>query len=367
VPPMGFAWIAAGTAPAAAEKRKPKPKSADKELAINNEHVQVVLSRETGGIRSVYDAKQRGNLLSQQLAFRLPPPKPKPGDLWRDPDADAGYSKMVAASVEITAAGPAYSEVTSTGELVDPEGKRIAGFTQSVGLGRGSRVALIDIELDIDLSPRADPWNSYYACRFAWGDEAAELHRSVGLTSQVTDARNLEAPYFVEIRAAKTRATILTGGWPYHRRVGTRMLDSLLVVRGESRRRFRLGVGAGLAHPAEHALAMLDPPAVVACGTAPKAASGWLFHLDARNVVATHWEAVDEGGQTTGFRARLWETEGRSGRVHLRLFRPPVDARRVGFAGQTLADLTIEGDTIAVDFSPFEWLEVEGRWIKPGS
>jgi alpha-mannosidase len=366
VPAMGFAWVAAGPAPAPAEKRRPRSKSADKEVGINNEQMQVVVSRETGGIRSVYDASQRGNLLSQQLAFRLPPPKPKPGDLWRDPDADAGYSKMVAHGVEITAAGPAYSEVTSRGELVDPEGKRIAGFVQKVGLGRGSRVAVLDIELDIDLPPRADPWNSYYACRFAWGDESAELYRSVGLTSQVTDARNLEAPYFVEIRAAKARATILTGGWPYHRRVGTRMLDTLLMARGETRRQFRLGLGASLAHPAEHALALLAPPAVVPCSAPPKAASGWLFHLDARNVVATHWEALEEGDQTTGFRARLWETEGRGGRVHLRLFRSPAAAWRIDFAGQHLTDLTIEGDTIAVDFSPFEWLEVEGRWTTPG-
>ncbi|HWB09414.1 MAG TPA: hypothetical protein VG826_09330 [Pirellulales bacterium] len=364
VPPMGFAWIPAGVALPPAEKRRSK--SADKELAINNEHVQIVVSRETGGIRSVYDASQRGNLLSQQLAFRLPPPKPKPGDVWRDPDADAGYSKMVAQEVEITASGPAYSEVTSRGELVDPEGKRIAGFVQRVGLGRGSRVALLDIELEIDLPPRADPWNSYYACRFAWGDESAELYRSVGLTLQVTDARNLEAPYFVEIRAAKARATILSGGWPYHRRIGTRMLDTLLVARGETRRRFRLGVGASLSHPAEHALTLLDKPTVVACSAPPKAPSGWLFHLDARNVVATHWEALDEGGQIAGFRARLWETEGRGGRVHFRLFRSPLAAWRIDFAGQRLADLTIEGDTIAVDFSPFEWLEVEGRWTSPG-
>jgi hypothetical protein len=269
---------------------------------------------------------------------------------------------MVAGSIEITAAGAAYNEVTSSGELVDPEGKRIAAFVQRVSLGRGSRVAAIDIELDVDLPPRADPWNSYYASRFAWGDESAELRRSVGLTSQITDARNLEAQYFVEIHAAKARATILTCGWPYHRRVGSRMLDTLLIVRGESRRRFRLGIGAGLAHPAEHAIALIDPPAIVACSAPPQAASGWLFHLDAKNVVATHWEAVDEGGRVAGFRTRLWETEGRAGRVHWRVYRPPGSARRVGFNGQKLADLPIEGDTIAVDFSPFEWLEIEGRW-----
>ena len=362
MPPMGFAWIAPGTIQSISPPGKRKSKAADKELSINNELVQIVVSRETGGIRSVYDVNQRGNLLSQQLAFRLPPPKPKPGDLWRDPDSDQGYSTMVARSTVITASGPAYNEITSVGELVDPESKRIAGFVQRIGLGRGSRVAIIDIELDPEVQPRADPWNSYYACRFAWGDESAELRRSVGLTLQVTDARNLEAPYFVEIRAQKTRATILTGGWPYHRRVGSRMLDSLLIVRGESRRHFRLGIVAGIGHPAEHAVALLDPPTVIARNAPPKAASGWLFHVDAKNVVATHWEAIDDGDRVTGFRVRLWETEGRAGRVHLRCFRPPVSARQIGFAGQTLSQLTIEGDTVAIDFSPFEWLEVDGCW-----
>ena len=214
-PPMGFAWLAPNAPPSVPPAAKRKPKGGEKEVSINNELVQIVISRETGGIRSVYDAGQRGNLLSQQLAFRLPPPKPKPGDVWRDPDADTGYSSMVADQVEVTAAGAAYNELTSVGRLVDPEGKRIAGFTQRMGLARGSRVAVINIDLDTDLPPRADPWNSYYACRFAWGDETAELRRSVGLTSQFTDARNLEAPYFVEIRAQKTRATLLTGGWPY--------------------------------------------------------------------------------------------------------------------------------------------------------
>jgi alpha-mannosidase len=361
-PPMGFVWLGPAAPPSPPPASKRKSKAAEKEIAINNELVQVVVSRETGGVRSLYDIGQRGNLLSQQLAFRLPPPKPKPGDVWRDPDADAGYSTMTADQVEITAAGAAYMEITSVGRLVDPEGKRIAGFTQRVGLARGSRVAVIDVDLDTGLLPRADPWNSYYACRFAWGDETAELRRSVGLTSQFTDARNLEAPYFVEIRAAKTRATLLTGGWPYHRRVGERMLDTLLVVRGETRRRFRLGIGAGITHPAMNALSLMLRPIIVGCSTAPKAASGWLFHIDAKNVVATHWDVIDESDRIVGFRVRLWETEGRAGRVHLRCFRPPTSARQVGFAGQTLATLTVAGDTIEIEFSRYEWIDVEGRW-----
>lgn len=360
IPPLGFAALPAGRATASTAKTKSKPN--DKELAINNEFVQVVVSRQTGGIRSIYDVGQRGNLISQQLAFRLPPPKPKPGDVWRDPDADSSYSSMLADQVQLSASGPAYNEVTSIGRLVDPEGKRIAGFTQRVGLARGSRVALLEIELDTGLPPRADPWNSYYACRFAWGDEAAELRRSVGLTSQFTDARNLEAPYFVEIRAAKARVTLLTGGWPYHRRVGDRMLDTLLVVRGESRRRFKLGIGAGISHPAADALSLMSPASLVACQAAPKSPSGWLFHIDAKNVLATHWEAVAEDGRVVGFRARLWETEGKGGPVRLRSFRPAASARQIDFFGQTIGGVTLEGDTIVVQFTPYELIEIEAKW-----
>ncbi|HEX7380211.1 MAG TPA: hypothetical protein VF278_24050 [Pirellulales bacterium] len=360
IPPLGFAAlpVARPTAPTAKTKSKPN----DKELAINNEFVQVVVSRQTGGIRSIYDVGQRGNLLSQQLAFRLPPPKPKPGDVWRDPDADSSYSNMLADEVRLSAGGPAYNEVTSIGRLVDPEGSRIAGFTQRVGLARGSRVVLLEIELDTDLPPRADPWNSYYACRFAWGDEAAELRRSVGLTSQFTDARNLEAPYFIEIRAAKARVTLLTGGWPYHRRVGDRMLDTLLVVRGESRRRFTLGIGAGISHPAADALSLLSPASLVACQAAPKSPSGWLFHIDAKNVVTTHWEAVEQDGRVVGFRARLWETEGKGGPVRLRSFKAAASARQVDFFGQTIGNVTLEGDTIVAQFTPYELIEIEAKW-----
>lgn len=359
VPPMGFAWLAAGGAKAdSPTKRRSKP---PKEPTINNEAVEVTVHPATGGIRAIHDIEQRGNLLSQQLAFRLPPPRPKPGDLWRDPDLDAIYSRMEAESVEVTASGPAFSQIVSRGRLVDAEGARLAGFTQRIELWRGTRLVLIEIELDVDRQPRADAWNSYYACRFAWGDDSAELRRSVGLGSQVTDARNLEAPYFIEVKSGRTRSTILTGGCAYHRRVGQRMLDTLLVARGDTRRRFRLGIGAGIAHSAAAALAFVDPLVVAERAACPKTPTGWLFHLDAKNIVATHWSPLD-GEPAAGFRARLCETEGRAGRVHLRCFRPVAAARQIDFRGETVLDLNVAGDQIAIDFAPYEWLEVEGTW-----
>ena len=62
---------------------------------------------------------------------------------------------------------------------MDREGRRVAGFRQTTRVWRGSRVIELQIELDIDRQPGANPWDSYYAARFAWKDETAALHRSV--------------------------------------------------------------------------------------------------------------------------------------------------------------------------------------------
>ncbi len=71
----------------------------------------------------------------------------------------------------------------------------------------------------------------------------------------------------------------------------------------------------------------------------PSPRSSWLFHIDARNLVATHWEPLEQEGRIAGFRVRLLETEGRPGRAPAaRLPRhrlraasrfPGPDARRV--------------------------------------
>jgi alpha-mannosidase len=268
--------------------------------------------------------------------------------------------------VEVTSSGPALGEIVCRGRLLDLEGRRLAGYRQTLQLWRGSQVLLLDVELEIDEEPRADPWNSYYAARFAWADEAADLLRSVGGGSEPTDAKRLEAPLFVEARTETTRTAILTGGLPYHRRIGFRMLDTLLVVRGESRRRFRLGLGFDLPYALPAALELISP-LPIAEGTAPPrpAASSWLFHVDARNLVATHWEPLVETSaepRVAGFRVRLLEIEGRGGRARLRAFRPIASARQTDFQHQTLATLPTQDDAIQIDFAAHEWVQVEARW-----
>lgn len=361
VPPLGFAWLRSGTLPARPPKRRARPMAEGR--IVRNDLLEIEVHPETGGIRALHDFALRGNRLSQQLALRMPGPRPKPGEPWRDPDMNAAYSYMVADAVECTSTGPVLGEITSRGRLLDAEGTCHAAFVQKVQLWRGVPYAILEIELDPLQEPRPDPWNSYFASRFAWAEEEAELYTSVGLASQSSGAKRIEAPAYIEIRAPRAGCTILTGGLPYHRRIGDRMLDSLLIVKGESRRRFRMGVAADLKHPAQQAIHLLQAFPVVggvarpACGE-----TGWLFHLDARNVVATYWSPLVESGRVAGFQVRLLEVEGRGGRVHLRCMRSPAQARQVDFQGATLIDLAVQEDRVALDIGAYEWVCVEARW-----
>lgn len=361
VPALGFAWLHNGTLPARRPKRRTRPMAEGR--ILRNDLLEIEVHPETGGIRALHDFAFRGNRLSQQLALRMPGPRPKPGEPWRDPDMNAVYSYMVADAVECTSAGPVLGEITSRGRLLDAEGTCHAAFVQKVQLWRGFPYAILEIELDPMQEPRADPWNSYFASRFAWAEEEAELYASVGLASQASGARRIEAPAYIEIRAPRAGCTILTGGLPYHRRIGGRMLDSLLIVKGESRRRFRMGVAADLKHPAQQAIHLLQTfPVVGRVGRPAGGETGWLFHLDARNILATSWSPLVESGRVAGFQVRLLEVEGRPGRLHLRCMRSLAQARQVDFQGTPLIDLAVQDDRVALDIGAYEWVCVEARW-----
>ncbi|MBI3837711.1 MAG: hypothetical protein HY288_07230 [Planctomycetia bacterium] len=372
VPAMGFAWIEPGSSASAPSRAKPIAQ----ENVLRNEFFEVHVSATSGGISSIYSYQQRGNQLSQQIAFRSPGPPAAPGEVWRNPDEDALYTEMRADAVEIAAASTVFGEIVSRGALVGAEGRRLAGFRQSVQVWSGSRVIRVHIELEDVEDPRADPWNSYYAARFAWPDETTEVWRGVALARRKTVAGRLEAPEYIELDDGLGRISILTGGLPYHRRAGARMLDSLLVVRGESARQFTFGIGIDLPHPAAAAIELITPATALFETASPAAnTSGWFFHVDAKNVLATHWQPLvderpadsptdDARRPVKGFRARLLETAGRAGRVTLRTFRALSAARQLDFLGQTMVDVPFEDDKIRLDFAAHEWIEVEAVWSR---
>ena len=376
VPPMGFAWIGGGAKTLGSEAEQPqdsgktarrrKKKKEDLPLAeenvLRNDFFEVKLDPITGAIRSLYDYTSRGNRLAQQIAFRLPKAE-SPEDEWEGDEAESRYTIMAADEVSVTSAGPMIGRIVIHGRLMDRSGTHVARFTETLSARRGSRVLEMEIDLDMERSPGANPWDSYYAVRFAWGDATADVVRSVNSVGLPTEVSLLEAPYFVDVRAPRVQTTILTGGLPYHRRFGLRKLDSLLAVKGDTARSFRLGVGVDLKYPMPAALEFLASPSVhLEKAPPPAVACSWLFHLDSRNVIATAWEPLVSEDRVTGFRVRLLETEGRSLRVGLRSFRSLGSARSVDFLGQQPVALSVSGDRLSLAIAAHEWVQVEAEF-----
>lgn len=367
VPAMGFAWLTAGAGlpPAAPPPKrwwkkanKPEPPLAEP-YVLRNEFFEATIDPITGAIKSVNDYTTRGNRLAAQIAFRMPRAGTR-----RDTDEESleqDYSVMAADEISVSS-GPLEGRIVSRGRLLDRQGRRLAGFSQTATARRGSRVLELEIELDPEELPGPDPWTSYYAARFAWGDETADIYRGVGMLSQPTEAVLLESPQFIDIRSEKTRTTLLTGGLPYHRRFGLRKLDTLLVVCGETSRRFRIGIGIDVAYPVTAALDFLSPVCLVPGALPPQSSSGWLCHIDARNVVATDWEPLVCDAKVEGFRVRLLETEGRSVHVGLRSFRPIQSARKTNLLGEDPVELPVEGDRVTIHAKGHQWIQAEVRF-----
>ncbi len=368
VPPLGFAWIGGGdsqTAPPATRGRvKPPAPMADATGLLQNGYIEAHVNPVTGALQSFRGVNHRKNLISQQLALRTPGPARASGDPWRDPDEAAVYSVMAADRVTVKSAGPVLGETVAAGRLLDRQGKRLAGYRQTFRLWRSRPVLEIDIELDIDEPPRADPWNSYYGSRFAWADETANLFRTVGGLRQPTELSRIEAPHYIDLDLPQGMVTIFTLGLPYHRVSGPRMLDTLLVTRGETARRYRIALGLGIKQPMAAALDLLAPPALLAEPTTAPAvgATSWFFHIDAKNVVATHWSPIVEDGKPVGFRTRLLETLGRPAKVRISALHPIATAQEVDFLGKTVYDLTTEDGNAIAELSAGQWLALEARW-----
>lgn len=376
VPPMGFAWLGGGTEtltsdgakkPDPGKKARRRKKKRDdlplaEENVLRNDFFEVKLDPITGSIHSLDDYTTRGNRLAQQIAFRLPRSETRQ-DEWEGDDSESRYTIMAADEISVISAGPIIGRIVVRGRLMDRSGDRVARFTEVLTARRGSRILELQIDLDMERLPGPNPWDSYYAVRFAWGDATADLVRSVNSVSLPTDVSRLEAPYFVDIRSPKVRTTVLTGGLPYHKRFGLRKLDSILSVKGDTARSFRLGIGVDLKYPMPAALEFLAPRSVcVEKAPPPAVASSWLFHLDSRNVIATAWEPLVSEDREIGFRVRLLETEGRSSQVALRSFRSLASARKIDFLGKQPEELPTGGDRLGLEIAAHEWVQVEAEF-----
>jgi alpha-mannosidase len=371
LPAMGFRWIS--QSPQAVPEAEQSAVTLEGRL-IRNEHVEVELDDSTGGVRAVRAVRSGATLLGQQLVLvGTPAGSTRPGGVEPGLDepvysAQPCKSQMRAVATTVLNAGPELVEVAVEGELLAipcpawASEPRMARFRQTYRLGRGRSVLRIGVEIteihDGAIDRLASPWQSYLAARFAWPDPRSLLTRALGTVAEPTRAQRPETPYFVEIHGRRQRVAILTGGLPFHQRVGERMLDTLLLTATETGRTFELAIGLDVANPFHAALDLITPPVMIAMtATSPVSGSGWFFHVDSSNVVITSTTPL--GPERAGVRMRLFESAGRYTRAKLRSLRDVAQARLTDFHGQRLATLDAQGDTINLDLAPHEFTQLE--------
>jgi alpha-mannosidase len=374
LPGAGYVWIPEDERGAPAPPLKQPLVEAG---LLRNEWFEVAINEQTGGIGHIRFHDQRAKRLSQQLSFRFPRERTIGTG---DEAIRTQYAEMRCLRREISARGQVRGELTTSGEIIDQtNGERLASFRQSIRVWRARPIVEIDIELGDVKTIDGDPWNNYFASRFAWSDITSAVTRSVFHTAQGFGGERFETSDYIEAASEAERLTIIPHGLPFHRKTGPRMVDSLLIVAGETRRRFQFTIAVDAAFPLEAAWNATTPVAVIPTETGPPraGASGWFFHLDSRNVQLTRildlanppQESLATGDGDTltlpagpGFAVRLLETEGHAKRIRLRTYRPPIYARKRNFLGQTQCELTLEQDTILIDMGAFEIADVELRF-----
>jgi len=366
IPGAGFVWLQPGKAPAPAVRSNipiAEP------LLLRNEFFEVHIHEETGGIAQIKEYGRKPNRLSQQLAYRFPYQRTisKPESLggW---DEKTPYAAVRSVQAELTCAGPGMGEIVTTGELYDQVNDTpLATFRQTFQLWRGRPVLDVKIELDVQVQPDGNPWDHYYAARFAWGDSTASLTRSLLESAHAFQGERFEGPHYFEIAEDEERVTIVNHGLPFHRKTGPRMLDSMLIVEGETKREFQFSIALNQNFPMQQAKNAMVPAGQFSSPAGPPRMGqhGWLFHVSASNVQITRVmdlkqeESEESSDSRQGFAVRLIETEGIHRSLKLRCFKSPVSARQRDFQGKTVVELPIEEDAVLVEMSLYEIAEIE--------
>jgi hypothetical protein len=337
VPALGFAWVPrvapSGTPPSAGRMRL-----AD-ERHVRNEFLEAEIDPATGGLRGLWDHRTRANRLGQQLVYH-------PG------------SKMRAAGVKVTSTGPALGEVVSEGALLDNHDQVLATFRQRFRAWLGRPVLDLTIELYPKHPPQGYPWHSYYGARFAWRDERALLLRGLHGPGFITSHTRPVTPDYLELRQGRQSTLLLPGGLPFHQRHGARMLDVLLVPPGETAQTFDLALGLDREYPMQTALGMVTPvPGVLTAKGPPHVgATGWLFHLDAPNLLLLGLRSGPEGADAVI--ARMLECGLYGGPAELRCVRDPQRAQLVDAQGQLLREMNTRGDAAQFEVVQGDFLQL---------
>jgi hypothetical protein len=354
IPALGFAWLPR-EGPRGTPAMNLKFRMADeKSNTIRNDFFEVEVDPATGGLKAIRDHKTRINRLGQMLVFN-------PG------------SRMVAKKIAITATGPAVAEIVSEGAIVGEKDQELATFRQRLRLWMGRPL----LEMRTEITPLQPPagygWHAYFGSRFAWRDERATLVRGFNGMGYITNHPRPQTPDYLDIRTPPMTTAIFTAGLPFLQKQGGRMVDVILIPEGEKATTFEMAIGFDREVPTQTAWGYASPLAIVPTTKGPPhiGTSGWLFHIDASNLLLTRMmpgrmEAQpDRTVPADAVTARFLECANYSGLAEFRCVRDPQRATVLDARGQFMLEANRSGDTVFLEVTPSDMVHVQVDFSVP--
>ncbi len=355
------------------------------EFFLQNEFFQAQIDPATGGIQKLRVHGSTENLLSQRLVFRLDGSTgtvPRGGAARGGSSSEPTYTRMVADSIEVLESEAVRGRIAVHGRLLDTRGESeeqepateqpvVAEFRQIYTVTRGMRTLGIEIEIAPQVQPTHLVDRSYYAMRFAWGASAAKVRGVLQQSQFLAGDRLLESTGPIEIDDGDFRVALLPHFLPFHQRTGHRMLDSLLIVSGETTRTFRYDIAVDSPHASLSAANCYVPAIVQPVEHLPRMHSSWLFHLSAPNVQLLHMQpeepqpASEESPTEIPpgcYRFDFIEVESQHAVVKFTPFRTPKQAWEIDFRGNIQSELTITEDHIQFECLPCDYLSLRVRF-----
>jgi alpha-mannosidase len=184
------------------------------------------------------------------------------------------------------------------------------------------------------------------------------LLRGINGTGYITNHTRPETPDFLEWRLGRGNTVLFPGGLPFQQRHGGRMLDVILVPEGEKATAFELALGVDREHPMQTALGLISPVALlpVAKGPPHVGASGWLFHLDAPNLLLTGLRPAPDAADAIV--ARMLECAMHSMPAEFRCVRNPLRASKLDAHGESIQEMSVNGDAVTLDVAAGDFVQV---------
>ena len=366
IPALGFAWLPRegppGTPPMTAKMRLGDPTS----NTIRNDFFEVEVDASTGGLKAIRDHKTRVSRLGQMLVFN-------PG------------SRMVAKQIRVTATGPAVAEIISDGFLLGEQDQILASYQQRLRLWMGRPLLEMRVEITPQQAPAGYGWHAYFGSRFAWRDERALLVRGFNGLGYITNHPRPQTPDYLDIRTPPLSTTIFTGGLPFHQKQGGRMVDVILVPEGEKATVFEMAIAFDREVPMQTAWGYTSPLAIVPTTKGPPhiGTSGWLFHIDASNLLLTRMTpgllddnlasrqrklpegAPESEGVADAITARFLECANYSGLAEFRCVRDPQRATVLDARGHFMVEANRSGDVVHLEVTPNDLVHVQVEFSLP--